>query len=305
MAIVYRPQGDLKSYDLIRSFRPAGSQTVVWAQDMSTGRLLRLLRWGNEIYLPVRDGMSLGIGVFNGSDNYRAYPMYIEGRNMWDRGHAQPEFCSVDHMWELRPGERQVFDKLMNPDRQAGRPLIVTASGFGSTIGEATFHTDEFRGQLRVYERLPLGGGFQQERKTNQGQGLKGVMGDEPPYRDEWRGATRGLESNTRGGSSTYGAKGIGSDRGRAGIGAGHETHQGHDETGVVYQQTAQPVVFFRVEYQDDLQPMLDVAWGRDIWSWYEPLPMGNRWWDDQSWSWRQSRPTAPEVPVTPHRPRR
>ena len=76
MAVLHFPSGDQRFYDLIRHFRPVGSTTTVWAQDMATDQLVRMLRWGDEIYLPVYDGMKLGIGLYNGDSLYRAYPAY-------------------------------------------------------------------------------------------------------------------------------------------------------------------------------------------------------------------------------------
>lgn len=289
MAIQHQPNGKRDSYDLIRHFRPVGSQTVVWAQDMERGTLIRLLRWGSEIYLPVYDGMKLGIGIFNGSDVWRAYPAYVEALNIWDGGQSQPEDCDTDHMWELKPWMTQVLDKLMNPDAQVGRPLIITRAGSGMTIGEASFGTDEFRGQIRVYERLQQGGGYQFDRPTNEGgEPLGGMTFESYQYGAKGMGNLRGM-------GELSGLRG-----GRAGIGAGAEEYQSHQDTGVRYQRNAQPVVFLRVEYRSDLQPMLNTAWGND-WNWTEGFPTFHHWWE-QPWDWHK--PTAGQVPVTkPHRP--
>lgn len=303
MAIYHQPSGDQKFYDLIRSFRPQGSTTVVWVQDMTTGQLIRMLRWGNEIYLPVYDGMRIGIGVYNGGPTWRAYPSFIEARNMWDNGQSQPEDCDTNHMWELKPWQSMVMDKLMNPDRPVGRPFIIHSVGSGLTIGEATFGTTEFRGQIRLYERLQIGGGYQPQRPANSGYGTRGVTRG---------GVSKGLESfePTLGGDMTRGfhpeSFSLGGDltpKGPAGIGAGAETHQNHTDTGMSYQRNAQPVISLRVEYREDLQPMLNMAWNNIPWNWYEPMPYGESWWD-QDWTWRPARPTAPEIPVIrPHRP--
>lgn len=291
MAIRHIPTGDVKHYDLIRFFRPSGSRTLVWALDVTRDRLLRILRWGNELYLPVYDGMKLGIGIYNGNSDWRAYPGYFEALNMWDGGQPQPEDCDTDHMWELAPGLSQVFDAFMNPNAQVGRPFIITATGFGNTIGEATFGTTAFHGQVRIYERLAkYSGGLQSYRRTNEGHGTDDIM----LGGSEWRGGT------TRGFGGT--PKGINMNDGHAGIGLGAEEYRSHMETGITYQRDTQPVVFFRVEFQKDLQPMLDIAWG-NTWDWYEPIPAGNFWWEDP-WDWHK--PTAPQVPtIRPHDPKR
>lgn len=287
MAIQHTPTGDLRFFDLIRFFRPSGSRTIAWAQDMGRGTILRLLRWGDEIYLPVYDGLKLGIGLFNGSDGARAYPIYIEAVNLWQGGQAQPEDCDTNHMWELLAGQTQLVDKMMNPHAQEGRPLIITETGFGNTVGEAVLHTSAFRGQIRVYERLSTRGGFQSYRRTNEGSGTNDVYLGGPTR--GFGGTPKGLNMNdvTRGG--------------RAGIGLGSTEHQSHHDTGIEYQRNSQPVVFMRVEYRADLQPMLNTAWGSS-WDWFEPMPTGHFWWNDP-WDWH--RPTFPQVPeVRPHRPR-
>lgn len=297
MAIQHTPSGDPKFFDLIRFFRPSGSRTIAWAQDMDRNAILRLLRWGDEIYLPVYDGLRLGIGICNGSDIMRAYPIYIEAVNLWQGGQPQPEDCDTDHMWELMPGQTQVIDKMMNPHAQEGRPLIITETGFGNTVGEAVLGTSAYRGQIRVYERLSkYSGDFQSYRRTNEGSGSHDVyLGG-----SEWRGGpTRGMgPMTTKGGHLEMNDVTRG---GRAGIGLGASEHQSHHETGVSYQRNAQPVVYLRVEYRSDLQPMLSAAWGSK-WDWFEPFPRTSFWWDDP-WDWHL--PTFPQVPeVKPHRPR-
>ena len=113
-------------------------------------------------------------------------------------------------MWEMKPGQRMLVKALMNPDAQQGRPLIITESGLGYTVGEASFGTTAYRGQIRVYEKLPLGGGFQSFRPENVGHG-------EPTPRStleefgvtdlglgDFRGSTeKSRESNTRRGGET------------------------------------------------------------------------------------------------------
>jgi hypothetical protein len=68
-----------------------------------------------------------------------AYPTFVEAANLWSGGPAQPEECQTSHMWELQPHQSMEFDAMMNPHAQKGRPMIITETGFGSTVGEATF----------------------------------------------------------------------------------------------------------------------------------------------------------------------
>src|SRR6266567_3746201 len=81
-----RPVGDTKRFGLIRYWRPSGSQTTLFAKNMSTNRLVHLLRWGDSIFLPVDIGEQIGIGVHNGWGNWVAYPTYIEAANLWVGG---------------------------------------------------------------------------------------------------------------------------------------------------------------------------------------------------------------------------
>lgn len=299
MAILNQPTGDRSSYTFIRSFRPSGSTTVVWAQEMRSQRMYHFLRWGGDIYLPVGDGDHIGIGVYNGGPTWRAYPAYIEAKNLWEGGPSQPEDCSTDHMWELQPWQRMVMDALMNPGAQKGRPLVVVESGTGFGIGEATFGTEAYRGQIRLYERLMHGGGHQYERPTNVGVG-------EPEFLGGMRGVVKGGGPESFGGPTR--SRGAGpatrGSKGPAAIGAGAEEYRGHYETGVTYQRNAQPVVFLKVEYRSDLQRMLNQAWGTR-WDWFWQIPVAPNWWDEP-WTWQPGypEPTAPQVPVAPHRPR-
>lgn len=294
MTIQNWPTGNRQSFEMIQSFRPAGSNTVVWAQDMGNRVLLRMLRWGNEIYLPVTMGMRLGIGIWNGNSNWRAYPTFLEARNLWDNGESDPDICHVDHMWELAPGDQQLFYQLGNPNAQLGRPLIITKSGYGEAIGENAFGSTKWRGQIRIYERTVAGNRHQYDRPTNEGDGMGGayVKGFDPLT----------FEANLRDGSSS-GRRGSSTPKGGAAIGAGAEEHMSHARTGLSYNMDSQPVVFLRTEFREDLLPLLRKTWNFN-WDWTEPVPTFPNWWD-RPWNWRPDRPlTAPEIPVIrPHDP--
>ncbi len=286
MAIQSYPMGNQSYFNFIRFFRPVRSQSVVFVRDMGSGKLLRLLRWGSEIYVPVYEGMQLGIGVYNGNAQMTAYPTYVEGLNLWEGGHHEPELCSPNHMWELRPGQTMTFDKLMTPYGQLGRPLIIQQSGRGMTVGEASFGTNAYRGQVRVYERS-LRLSPQNLWELDQSQIF--AMGDE--------------ELNPEAIAKDLSREAL---LGGAGIGAGAEVHQGHHDTGQSYSINAKPVVFLRMEYREDLEPLLNQAWSKELWSWDEYYPNQAKWWEQQ-WDWRSRRTIMPEIPVArpqPHRPR-
>jgi hypothetical protein len=48
MVVSNRPSGDVNDIRLVHAWRPTGSQTILWAQDMSNNRLLHLVQWGNS-----------------------------------------------------------------------------------------------------------------------------------------------------------------------------------------------------------------------------------------------------------------
>lgn len=293
MAVRHVPSGNRREITLIHAWMPRGSRTVLWAQDMSTGRLLHLVQWGNELYLPVTDGLRLGIGVYNGNDTWRAYPTYVEGACLYDGGPSDPDTCSTDYMWEVPAYDKLVMDAIVNPHAQVGRPLVIVPHGQNFGIGEATFGTDEFRGLLRVYERTqssPSGYAMRGGPTTRGGFATKGggpvTRGggfesfDGPPV--------------TMGGGAMRGGPSIRSDH-QVGIGAGAEEHRGHQETGISYRRDAKLVAGLRIESRRDLAEVLrEARHSSTEWFW---TPSGPRWYT--SWS-PQHRPTAAQVPVAP-----
>ena len=288
MTIQNMPTGNIRQMEFVNFWRPAGSNTVVFMEDMKTGLGLSMLRWGNEIYLPVEEGLNFGIGIHNGHSNFTAYPIFIEAKNLWDGGQNEPEACDTDHMWEFRAGQTQIVDKLMDPHSPTGRPLQIVPKGQGYGVGESTFGTTAFDGQIRVYERLALfGGGYQAPRHTNEGYSS--------PTLESFGGQVKGL-GGTRGASSTRSA---GATRGAA-IGAGAEVRQDHHDTGVRYQVQSEPVIFLRMEYRDALHPFLQSVMGP--WQWTFRIPSNSYWWNEMV-----STPVSPQVPLAPgpHLPRR
>jgi hypothetical protein len=290
MAIGHMPSGNRNQIEIIDAWRPAGSSTVLWALDKSNDRPLSIIRWGSDIYLPVTKGLRLGIGVHNGTSSFRAYPTYIEGANIYDGGPASPNACLPSHMWEVRPQSPFIMDAIINPNAQAGRPLVIVPHGAGFGIGEATFGTDQFRGQIRVYERSQYQPAYQPNSGFDGGYrgATRGGFGDDAvrgpaTFGGLTRGATRGA---TRGGPA------IGADH-QVGIGAGAEEHRAHVRTGITYNQDASLVAALRVESRDDLAEVIRRA-RRTAPSWYW-TPRSRFWYTD----W-QSAPTAGQVPVAP-----
>ncbi len=309
MAIQNQPTNNPSFLEFARFWKPLRSTTTVWIEDVGKGRKINFVKWGDRIYVPVYEGMKLGIGLYNDSNDMMAYPTYIEASNLWSGGPAQPNECTPDYMWEMRAGETMVMDKVVNPFDQSGRPLVITRSGAGFTVGEATFGTQEFRGQIRVYERTRKWTQQQTYRPTNMGTtrsgatrssgglesfggptrsaGSKGLEGYEPPQ-------TLGFPESTRSGS-----KSLEPETGKAGIGLGSEIYQNHVDTGVQYNKDAQPVIAMFIEFRSDLEAMLNQRFGYGAWDWYFDAS-GHGWWNNPSAG------TAPQVPLAPrpHRPR-
>ncbi len=283
----------------MRSLRAVGGNTVVWAENLSTGEMYHLLRWGNNVYLPVEAGDHIGIGVYNDSPYWKAYPAFVEALNIWEDGQSEPENCDPNHMWEVSSYERLLIDALMNPNGQSGRPLIITRSGEGFGIGESTFGTTAYRGQIRIYERN------QQYRPAHSyGAQHPGQLHvPEGPYRNteaQTLGGTRETV-RTRGSFKTEQEETPRTDRGSAAIGVGAEEHRSHYQTGINYVRASELVMSFQVEFRKDLQPMLNRAWGKQ-WSWFWPRPHEARWFD-APWTWQSPRHrTSPQIPIIqPH----
>lgn len=302
MVVSNRPTTNVGDIRLIPAWRVAGSQTTLWAQDMETMRPLHLVQWGDKIYLPVTEGLRLGIGLYNGSANWMGYPTYVEAKNLYDGGPSQPDDCTSDDMWEVQPYTKFVMDALKNRDHQTGRPLVIVANGLGMGIGEATFGTDEFRGQIRVYERsaypntIPhsrpaspfsgFGGGYRGGFATRGGGGLESFGGEE---------VTRGA-GPTRG--TTRGVPSVGTDH-QVGIGAGAEERRESVETGVRYVRNSRLVAALNVESRADLREVL-VAARHAVPQWYW-TPEGPQWFT----AWAPTEPVAPHIPVAPPAPHR
>jgi len=307
MVVQHRPTtGDTRRIEMINAWHPLGSSTLLWAQDMSTGRPLQLVRWGDELYLPVTPGLRLGIGLCNRARTWRAYPTYLEGANIYSGGPALPNACTTNHMWELRPGQHMMLDALMNADEQLGRPLIIVPSGAGFGIGEATFGTTEYRGLIRVYERSSARSGWVQPMAPPPSYPPPGPWpgsgGDLETLRNATGGPVR-RSASYKGATSTPGFESLGAgpapelrDAQPVGIGAGEEEHRTHVETGIRYRADAQLVAGLHVESREDLAEILASAqYPLSNWYW---APEGNRWY--ATWLPTTPRPTAAQVPVAP-----
>lgn len=175
MVVNSRPTGNNRGIRLLNVWQPAGSQTVVWVQDMDTMRPLHLVQWGDNVYLPSAEGLRLGIGVYNGSNSWMSYPTYIGGKNLYDNGPSQPDDCTSSDMGEVRPYAKSVMDAFRGRDRQTGGPLTITANGLGLGIGDVAYETDESHCRIHVYERsansstvLGIGAGAEKLRENVQ-----------------------------------------------------------------------------------------------------------------------------------------
>lgn len=240
MTVQHRPTIDSEQFEIIDYFRPAGSTTLIWGVDTRTSRLIRLLRWGDKIYLPVGLREKFGIGIYNASNRWRAYPTYVEALNVYQGGPSQPEECTPDHMWEVQPCTAFIIDGMVDPGSPTKRPFIVTDEGLGLNIGEATFGTTEFSGQIRLYEKLQKGGGSNLPRRQNAGTGFQ--------WDANLGGATKGIGE----GPASFGGFFI--KPAKAAIGLGVEEYCEHYHTGVKYQKDATQLVFLQVEYRLNLE---------------------------------------------------
>lgn len=240
--------------------------------------MIHLLQMGNDIYLPVAPGDHIGIGIYNGASTFKAYPMFVEALNLWQEGPPQPNDCSPDQMWEVKPLQQMIVDSLMGTG-QTGRPLVIVAAGSGMSIGEATFGTGAYNGQIRIYERSSKAPHYHRPHFQSH---------PEPLYRD------RGHESlGTR-----SGAKGLTPQSSSIGIGAGDEKIVPNYDTGVQYNRDSRLVVSLRLKSQSEFDEMLNRVWGTG-WSYYWQHPHSPTWWDEPwTWQWPSSTRVQPHIPV-------
>lgn len=310
----------------VRYWRPRGSRLVMFLVNGKTRRPYTLLRWGDELYLPVREGDQPEVYIHNGYYNmWVATPAFLEGLNVYQGGPNQPELCTPDHMWEVKPGQYVHINGIHDPVTNQTRPIIIERFGQGLTIAEAVYHDASLRGQWTFYERWQRGFGTPPNRDWNDIHSV----GYEPsvpsywsrPYQAEpadWRenlilrGPARDvtppagdveLESYVKGPVSM----GIPTrSTGRAGTGLGQAEHQASYETGVQYNLLSAKLALINVEFRHDLAEMFGWSNLPDE-HWYWPMPDLTRpWWDSLPWYF--DTPTggiANDVPLAPHRPRR
>jgi hypothetical protein len=319
MAVQYRPPG---ANELELGWTPAWrfGTTTVWFKDMVNGRVIQMIQWGPHLYVPVSPGMRFGIAVYNGSDEWIAVPAYMEGQGFYDGAPADPNACTDNQMWEVRPGQVLVMDAFIDPEDQSNsRPFeVVTArSGFG--IAQNTFpdHADELRGLLQVYRRTRLGRAVR--------SGYPSVPVPEPypappvdfPYEafGATREAYRGPESfgggetfrgaGSSGGRATRGLRPKGVDPGPAPVGDRHQVAVGlgaterrsHSRTYIDYRDDAKLVAAVHIESQQDLAEVMLLA-GKPSGTWFWKPPYAT-WYQD----WPRPQ-LASQVPVAggPHR---
>jgi hypothetical protein len=315
MAIQVRPTANQQFIQFLRYYRPPGSQTVIWAEELNGGRMYHLLQWGNKLYLPVLPGDRFGIGVYNGSRQHIALPAYAEARNIWDGGPPQPEDCTPDYMWELEPYQRMVIDALMNPNEPVGRPFIIVGAKAGISIGQASFGSNEFRAQFRLYQRsqVPSSGVWRRVRDdddvlrgaTPMERGAGPIMrGGEPE--DPFNANEEGMRGVFLGSDDLQSAA-IGAQlqsKDSAAIGAGAQETRRHHYTGVRYQRAAELVAALQIEYSNDLREMLNRS-GINMGDFYWPKPQSNIgfWWDQPVGNWSPPTTTAKDVPIADDRP--
>jgi hypothetical protein len=292
MVVQNRPTTRPNDIRLVDAWPPAGNpSSLLWVVDMRTGGNVRLLEWGDKLYVPVTEGMHLGIGLYNRTGAHRAYPIFVEAANLFDGGPSEPDDCSTRYMWELRPGATMLAHALVNPDSQAGRPLIIVPAHQGFGVGEATFGTERYRGQIRVYERSEAARTRRTPRPTYPTPGFPYGGGDAEVLRDAGSLESFGA-SSTRGGTKGISFPEVGTTD-QVAIGAGEEAYLGKYDTGVTYRRDAQLLGALQLESEADLAEVLRAAQLTPDWYWSAP----SDWYQ----TWRPSpRPTAPRVPVAP-----
>jgi len=154
MSVQHRPSGDPKEVVVLKATCTT-TETVVWPIDSRTGYPLHIVKWGGELYLPVESALQVAIGVYNGSAEWRAYPVYAGEANIHVNGPSRPDQCSTDHMWEVQPQDHVIVDAFLGRDTQ---PLTVMPYSQTYKLGKATPITNTRPNQLRIFERVQASG---------------------------------------------------------------------------------------------------------------------------------------------------
>jgi hypothetical protein len=307
----------------------------MFVKNARTNRNFTLIRWGNELYLPLREGDRPEVYVINGFRGMMVgLPSFLEGANVYGPEKTnQPEFCDTDSMWEARSGDHALIKGIHDPRTGKTRPVVIERTGQGLTIAEAIYQDPTLRGQWAFYERWQTGFGTPPSWR-----GWNDLYSVEPsvpsywdqypqtrteeyyPSRDVGRGMTKGgPESFTRGPSQPFGTLGgfheeashdIGQSKspmrsaGRAGAGLGDAENQTSYATGYNYNPTSAKLALLYFEFRRDLAEML--GWMNvpdETWSWGMP-DLTRQWWLDLPWTFDPTGGIARQVPQAPHRPR-
>lgn len=249
----------------------------------------------------------LGLGLMNHSSRYKAYPTFVGGANVYEGCNTDPSACTSSEMWELYGRQTMIISHLLNPHSKQGRRLVVTPRGEGYGIGEATFNTTEFAGQISMFERdsegshhsgsdyhdrgdisargVPMGGG------TPKGFVSRG--GDYDGTRSADLGATRG-PSRSRSAEPEVNVD----------IGAGAEQNVNHHNTGVTYSPTLIVFPLIQLIGEDEAGPLLNaIARGHRV-ERYGEISRSGDWWNVPNFAI-----TGAHIPMAPlpgrHHPHR
>lgn len=261
---------------LIKAWRPADTETIIWAIDMSRMTPLRMvLSSDNRLSVPVIPDIKIGVGTYNGSKTFwKGYPIFVDGANLWSGGTADPNTCSNNEMWQLPPDQSGVFDALMNRNCELGRPLTVVYGGSGYGIGEATFHTMQLNGQIVIYERIGVSGPKQTHPTPYYPPGVRKIR-SERTFREPDRSVATG---------------------------AGQEEYRAHlhVHSGVIYSKYATKIAALQLEDRRSVAASMDLPINQadHIWYWTPPSPNWFRTWGIGSVE--HSPATAPQVPFAP-----
>lgn len=275
-----------RQFDLIRAWNPVGSMSwvgIVDLTDPNDKRLIRLVRWGEQLFVPTYLGMEYGILVYNGyPSHWMGYPAYVGGESIYEGGSSDPDQTSSSHMWELRPGEWMIIGGVQNGCKM--RPFVVVPGGAKKSIGEL-YNSPAKVSDIVVFERKPLGTSLAPEGDFSQGLGDPGLTDSESYTRTMFNTPTNGTSGQVLAEGEAYDF----AAQPWVGTGLGEERIYQAYPTGRDYQPNAQAVAFVQMMPREYAQPWIEEVLGSiGIWTWDEPLPT-SRLWFYEPWSWRQS----------------
>lgn len=224
-------------FNIQDSFFSALNCVQIKMYNANSSKAYRQIIVGTQRYVVVDTGESVCVQITNNTNGMLAFPVFVEGANIyWGKANT-PQACQEADMWEVTPHGSINITGFYNPDTRKLRPFIVTKSSngvansmFGANVAE------EVAGRYSIWMKDPV-----------PGQHLYSYGADSLQKGINTGSASRDV---TRGGNA-------------AAIGLGAAQAHGHRDTNVVYQKNATKLVDIRAITLTQLSELLGIRLGR------------------------------------------